>query len=116
MKCALYGLAALVLLVGRPTSTGASDGVPIDTKKLVVKPTKAIADLTSQTINLAGSTAAGQLQNNGYVKTFNNLFRKPTPTTIQSGPSPLPVPRLYPSTNYPNYNTPVMPTSMPVRR
>ncbi|MBY0513776.1 MAG: hypothetical protein K2P78_07670 [Gemmataceae bacterium] len=116
MRNVLYGLAAAVVLVAVPTGTGASDGVPIDTKKLVVKPTKAVADLTSQTINLAGSAAAGQIQNNGYVKTFNNIFKKPTPATIQSGPSPLPVPRLFPSTAYPNYNTPVMPTAMPVRR
>lgn len=116
MKSALTGVAVLVLVLGVPTRTDAGDNQPIDTKKLVVKPTKAVADLTSATINLAGNTAANQIEGSGYVKTLNNLFRKPTPTTIQSGPSPLPVPRLFPSTSYPNYNTPVMPIAMPARR
>lgn len=116
MKYAIIAAAVLTAVLGAPTSTGASDSKAIDTKKLVVKPTKAIADLTSKTINLAGNAAAGQIESSGYIKTLNNLFRKPTPTTIQNGPSALPVPRLFPSTQYPNYNVPVMPRSMPVRR
>ncbi|HJZ56238.1 MAG TPA: hypothetical protein VKE74_14825 [Gemmataceae bacterium] len=116
MKCLLWGVAAVAVMVAVPATIGAVDSKPIDTKTLVVKPTKAVADLTAATINMAGQTAASQLDKNGYVKTINNLFRKPTPTTIQPGPSPLPLPTLFPSTRYPNYNTPVMPTVMPARR
>jgi hypothetical protein len=114
MKKLLWGIAALVVIAANPATAGQPD--PIDTNKLVVKPTRAIADLTSATINLAGDATAGQLKQNGYLKTFNNLFRKPTPNLLQSGPSALPKPGLFKSTQYKNYNTPVMPTSMPVRR
>ncbi|MBX9583016.1 MAG: hypothetical protein K2X87_22145, partial [Gemmataceae bacterium] len=91
---------------------------PIDTKMLVVKPTRAAADLTSRAMNLAGDTAAGQIESDGYIKTLNNLFKRRVSSVMptQPGPSRLPLPSLYPSTRYANYNTPVMPTSQPVRR
>lgn len=115
MKNALLGLAVLVLVAARPAMAGDIQNQPIDTKKLVVQPTRAVADLTAATINMAGQAAAGQVQGNGFVRTFNNLFRKPTPTTLQLGPSRLPSPTLFPSTQYKSYNMPVMPrlTSRP---
>ncbi len=117
MKNSLWAMAALVALaVAAQPAQAQRQSEPIDTNALVVKPTRAIANLTSATINLAGDAAAGQLQQNGYLKTFNNLFRKPTPTTIQAGPSALPQPGLFRSMQYKNYNTPVMPTSQPARR
>jgi hypothetical protein len=116
MRNLLWGLAAVAAVAVQPATAGQNQSQPIDTKALVVKPTKAVADLTSATINMAGHTAAGQIESNGYVKTFNNIFRKPTPTTIQSGPSPLPVPGLFKSNAYPNYNKPVMPIAAPSRR
>jgi hypothetical protein len=114
MKKLLWAIAVLVVVAAQPATAQQPD--PIDTNKLVVKPTRAIADLTAATINLAGDATAGQIKGNGYLKTFNNLFRKPTPNTMQIGPSPLPQPGLFRSTQYKNYNTPVMPTAMPVRR
>jgi len=114
MKKWLWGFAALAVIAGQPATARQPD--PIDTNKLVVKPTRAVADLASATINLAGDATASQLKQNGYWKTINNLLRPPTPTTIQSGPSRLPQPGLFKSTQYKNYNTPVMPTSMPARR
>ena len=114
MKKLLWGFAAMAVIAANPASAGQPD--PIDTSKLVVKPTRAVADLTAATINLAGDATASQLKGNGYFKTLNNLLRAPTPTTIQSGPSPLPRPGMFKSTQYKNYNTPVMPSSMPVRR
>jgi hypothetical protein len=52
------------------------------------------------------------------VKTINNLlgFRKSIPAPTQPGRSPLPTPNLFPSTTYKSFNTPVMPSSQPVRR
>ena len=69
-------------------------------------------------LHLAGKTAAGQIEKNGYVKTINNLFgfRRSVPTPVQPGPSPLPQPTLFKSTQYGNAIHPVMPTSMPARR
>ena len=59
----------------------------------------------------------GLAQQNGYVKTINNLLgvKKTIPSPVQPGRSPLPAPTLFPSTQYKSFNSPVMPTSMPVR-
>lgn len=80
---------------------------PIDTDKLVVKPTQAAADLVSQTIKIVGTTTASIVEKDGFVKTINNLFRSPTPQTRQ--PNGLPLPTMFPSTHYKSYNTPMMP-------
>ncbi len=110
MKWVVCGLVAVALTVGAPATAGDIDFRPVDTNKLVVKPTKAVANLAAGTINLVGQTTAGSLENNGYIKTLNNLFRiKKTEPKFQIGPSALPAPNLYPSTMYKNYNTPVMP-------
>ena len=92
--------------------------VPVDTQKFVVKPTQAAADLTSRAMNLVGNTAASQIESDGYIKTINNLFKRRIQSVMptQAGPSRLPAPYLYQSTRYANYNSPVMPTSQPVRR
>jgi len=90
---------------------------PIDVNKLLVRPTQASASLAERTIQLLGTTAAQAIDNNGYVKTINNLFGKKivVPHT-QAGPSPLPAPTLFPSTRYPNYNQPPLPTYQRIRR
>ncbi len=117
MKWVVCGLVAVALIAGSPATAGDVDFRPIDTKKLVVKPSKVAANLAAGTINLVGQQAAGSLENNGYIKTINNLFSiKRTEPRFQSGPSSLPSPNMYKSTTYKNYNTPVMPTSQPVIR
>ena len=75
-------------------------------------------DVAPATINLVGETAASQVESDGFVKTINNVFgfRRQTTMPIQPGPSPLPAAGLFRSTHYKNYNTPVMPRSMPTRR
>src|SRR5438128_5361053 len=116
MKKLLWAGAA-VALIGFGT-VKAQDIVykPIDTNKLVVQPSRAAAGVAAQTIDLVGTTAGNSLNNNGYIKTINNLFSKKIsiPTT-QSGRSSLPTPNQFMSTTYKNYNTPVMPTSQPRR-
>jgi hypothetical protein len=111
MKWLICGAAAVALAAGVPARAGDVEFRPIDTKNLIVKPTKTAANLAAGTINLVGQTAAGSVENNGYVKTINNLFSKKwiMPTT-QAGSSGLPSPNLYPSTQYKNYNQPVMPS------
>jgi hypothetical protein len=102
--------AAVALSAAVPAQAGDVEFRPIDTKKLVVQPSKLAANLAAGTINLAGQTTAGALEGNGYIKTINNLFGfRRTDPKVQPGISPLPAPHLYPSTQYKNYNTPVMP-------
>ena len=110
--------AALAALAAGPTAADDGRFVPIDTNKLVVRPSRAVAQMTANTIGMVGDVAANQAKNDGFIKTFNNLFgyTRPGPALTQPGPSALPSPFRYPSTQYKNYNTPVMPTSMPVRR
>lgn len=90
---------------------------PIDVNRLIVRPSHASASLAEKTIQLLGTATANAIENNGYVKTINNLFGKKVviPHT-QAGPSPLPAPTLFPSTRYPNYNQPVPPTYQRIRR
>ena len=118
MRHLLCAAAALAIVAARPATAGEIQYKPIDTKKLVVQPSKAVAGLTAATIDMAGKTAAGGIEQNGYVKTINNLFgfRKSVPSPTQFGPSALPVPTLFPSTQYKSFNTPKLPTSMPSRR
>lgn len=110
MKWFVCGAAAVALLAAMPAQAGDIDFRPVDTRKLVVTPSKTAANLAAGTINLVGQTTAGAVESNGYIKTINNLFsvKRKTPTT-QAGPSALPAPHLYQSTQYKNYNTPVMP-------
>ena len=117
MKWIVCCAAAAALVCAAPAQAGDVDFRPIDTNKFVVKPTKTAADLASGTINLLGRGAASSIEGNGYVKTINNLFSfKRREAKFQNGPSALPSPNLYPSTRYPNYNTPVMPTYQAPRR
>jgi hypothetical protein len=111
MKHCLWGLAAMALLAAGSARAGDIVFKPIDTSKFVVQPSKATATLAGRTISAIGNVAASSIENNGYVKTINNLFSKKiiVPHT-QSGPSALPAPTLYSSTYYKNYNQPVMPT------
>lgn len=117
MKWVVCGVMAVALTVGAPATAGDVDFRPIDTRKLVVQPSKTAANLAAGTINLVGQQAAGTIENNGYIKTLNNLFSvKRFAPRFQAGPSALPAPNMYKSTQYVNYNTPVMPTSQPVNR
>src|SRR5262245_21537931 len=114
MKKVLWAGAVLALVafvaIG-PASAGDIIFKPIDTNTLVVKPSQTAASLAARTIDVVGKTTAGAVDNNGYVKTINNLFsRKIIVPTTQFGRSPLPSPNLFPSTQFKSFNSPVMPT------
>jgi hypothetical protein len=110
MKPTLWACAVVAAVGAGSAAAGDIVYKPIDTNKMVVKPTQAAADLAARTIDVVGKTAAGSIENNGYVKTINNLFSKKIRIpSFQTGPSNLPSPNLFPSTQYKNYNTPVMP-------
>ena len=118
MRHLLCTAVAMAIIAAGPATAGEVQFKPIDTKKLVVQPSKAVANLTAGTIDLAGKTAASQIESDGFVKTINNVlgFRKTIPTPTQPGRSPLPAPRLYQSTQYKNFNQPMMPIAAPARR
>jgi hypothetical protein len=118
MKHLLLAMVAVALVVGRPASAGEVEFKPIDTKKLVVQPSKVAAGLAASTINMVGSTAATGIEKDGFVKTINNVFgfRREVRTPTQPGRSAIPVPSMFQSTQYRNQLQPVMPTSMPTRR
>jgi hypothetical protein len=116
MKWFICAATAVALLAAAPAQAADVEFKPVDTKKLVVLPTKTAANLAAGTIKLAGATTANVVENNGYVKTINNLFGwKKTDPKFQTGPSALPSPNLYKSTQYMNYNAPVMPIAQPRR-
>ncbi len=83
---------------------------PIDTDKLIVRPTDQAAGLFSGLSRVTSRFVAGSIEQNGFVKTINNLLgRRSTPVTTQPGLSALPSPTQYPSTRYPNSFQPAMP-------
>jgi hypothetical protein len=110
MKWAICGLTAFALVAVMPANARDYEFKPIDTKRLVVQPSRTAANLAAGTINLVGGATASAVEGNGYVKTLNNLFgRKQSEPKLQTGRSNIPSPNLYKSTRYPNYNQPVMP-------
>jgi hypothetical protein len=87
---------------------------PIDTDKLVVQPTNTVANATTGTIGgtlrTIGSTVANTIEDNGFVRTFNNLLgRRATPAPVQAGFSALPPVSSYQSTRYNNSFKPRVP-------
>jgi hypothetical protein len=89
---------------------------PIDTNKYLVQPTDAAASVTagatSSTFRTITRTIASTIENNGFVRTINNVFgRRAKPDPVQPGFSPLPTTGTYQSTSYPNAFTPAMPVA-----
>lgn len=111
-----WAMAGILVLAGAGGATGQTPFVskPIDTDKFVVRPTNAVANATgttaSGTIRTIGATIANTIENNGFVRTFNNLLgRRATPTSAQAGFSALPPASSFQSLRYPNSFTPRMP-------
>jgi hypothetical protein len=102
---------ALVASAGTASAQGL-EFKPIDTNKAIVQPAEASAGIFTTTTRYVSRAIADTIDNNGIVKTLNNLLgRRPPPTpTTQPGFSPLPLPGMYPSTGYKNSFTPAMPT------
>lgn len=107
MRLPIAAACAAILLAAGSSRAGDRVFKPIDTEALVIKPSQTAADLVSQTMKVVGNGVANAVEKDGFVKTFNNLFRSPTPQTHQ--PNGLPLPSMFPSTQYKSYNTPQMP-------
>jgi hypothetical protein len=88
-------------------------GKVIDADKLVVQPADTAGNIFQSAGRYISRVVANTVENNGFVKTINNLLgRTPTtPSMVQPGFSPLPDPRTYQSTGYRNSFTPALPTS-----
>ena len=111
MRRAILAAVAVAATAGAASAQGL-EFKPIDTNALVVQPSDAATNIFSRTARFVSRAVAGTIEENGFVKTLNNLLGfKPQPKqTTQPGLSPLPLPGLYPSTGYRNTFMPAMPT------
>jgi len=109
MRIGQYVAAVAAVLALNGLARAQSPGFkPIDTNQLVVAP----SDATSSGIRVLGRSIANTIENNGVVRTINNLFgKKPTTAPPQPGFSSYPSPTAYPSTQYQSMIKPVMPQS-----
>jgi hypothetical protein len=87
---------------------------PIDAGQLVVAPADAAASVTGNTtfagIRRLGRIVADTIEDNGFVKTINNLLgRRATAAVPQAGFSALPDPTAYQSTRYRSQFVPMQP-------
>lgn len=113
----IWGIAVAAVLAAAGTAAAQGPFVyrPIDTNQLVVGPTNAAANVTAATtagtLRTFGRTVAGMIDNNGFVRTVNNLLGQRASMTpaVQPGYSPLPLPSSYQSTRYANSFTPAAP-------
>ncbi len=85
-------------------------GKVIDTNALVVKPVDTSTNILARTTQQIGRVVSGAIDNSVLIKTVNNIFgNQPKAAPIQNGLSPLPDPKLYPSTYYKSPIQPQMP-------
>jgi len=103
-------IAAVACFTG--SASAQIKSVPIDTSAYLIKPVDTTTSILGGAARYVSRVAANMIDNNGYVKTVNNLFGKtpdsPSPAT-QTGFSPLPHPGLYPSNYYKSPLQPVLP-------
>lgn len=103
-------IAAAVVLT--TTCAGAQDrNVPLDTNQIIVQPADTATNIFTGTARYVSRAVADTIENNGFVKTLNNLLGY-TPLAKQTTQrnSNLPLPSLYQSTQYPTSFGQVMPT------
>jgi hypothetical protein len=112
MRRILLGAAGALLASAGTASAQGLEFKPIDTTKAIVQPADATTNILASTARYVSRTVADTIDNNGIVRTLNNLLgRSPAQAaTTQPGYSPLPAPGTYPSTQYKSALTPAMPT------
>jgi hypothetical protein len=108
-----HGLAAAVAAVMLAAGTAHAQqprGRVIDTNALVVKPIDTTTNIFTGTAQSVGRVVSGMIDNSQVIRFVNNLFgSQPKAAPIQPGISPLPDPKLYPSSYYRSPIQPVMP-------
>ena len=109
----VLALGAAALLAGANAAHAQTlDFKPIDTSKLIVQPTDTATNIFSGTAKIINRAVADAVDSNGFVKTLNNLLGRKADPKVTTQSNGLPLPSLYPSTQYKNSFTPVLPTSM----
>src|SRR5262245_60741000 len=110
MRRILLAAAGALLASAGTASAQGLEFKPIDTNKAIVQPTDATTGILASTTRYVSRVVADAIDNNGIVRTLNNLLgRAPAAgATTQPGMSPLPLPGTYPSTGYKNSFAPVM--------
>jgi hypothetical protein len=102
--------AGLVLILAGPAAAQTPAFRPIDTTKFVINPANTTANASAFSIRYVGKVIADTLENNGVVRTLNNLLGKQaTPAPTQAGFSKYPAPSTFPSTQYQSVIKPTLP-------
>ncbi len=110
-------IAMLLVAVSSQTAHAQIKSKIIDTEALVVKPTDTATSIIGGTTRYIGRVVAGTLDNNGIVRTLNNLFGRTDSNAQYNGTiSPLPPVSAYPSNYFNSPIKPVMPGVMTIRR
>jgi hypothetical protein len=108
----IWALAAAAVVASAGAASAQQPFVykPIDTNALIVQPVDATTSGSRTTIRSLARSVAGAIEQNGFVRTVNNLLgTRATPPTVQQGFSPLPLPNTYSSSRYANSFTPMVP-------
>lgn len=107
---AVVAVTASVLLAAGTAHAQQPRGKVIDTTNLVVKPLDTTTNVFAGTTQYFGRVVSGMIDNSQIIRTVNNLFgSQPKAAPVQGGISPLPDPKLYPSSYYKSPIQPVMP-------
>lgn len=112
MRHGIAAVVALAVVIGVAGTAQAQQRQykVIDTNNLVVKPVDTTTNIFAGTTQYVGRVVSGMIDNSELIKAVNNMFGKqPKAAPIQGGISPLPDPKLYPSTYYKSPIQPVMP-------
>lgn len=111
MRTGLLTLAVALSFVGT-ASAQTPTYKPIDTTRFVINPANTTAEASAFSIRYFGKTIANTIENNGVIRTLNNLLgKRSAPAPTQPGFSPYPAPASYPSTQYQSVIKPVLPMS-----
>jgi hypothetical protein len=109
-KFIILGSFAFVgMLANAAISQAQSRTQPLNPTAAVVPATDTTAGVVATTIKGIGRVVADTLENNAITRTLNNLLGRTVVTPTQPGFSPLPDPRSFQSTQYPNSFRPATP-------
>jgi len=109
-------VAVILAMAGTASAQAPFVSKPIDTDKYLIRPSAAIGNATGQATNgiirTAAITVANTIEDNGFVRTFNNVLgRRAQPTPNQAGYSALPMASSYQSMKYRNSFVPFSPVA-----
>ena len=98
-----------LMMIGAGEASAQISGKPIDTTTGIVQPVDTATNIFTGTSRYVSRVVANTVDNNGFVKTINNLLGRTPDPKVTTQPGGLPLPTLYPSTQYKNSFVPAMP-------